>query len=169
MPDSGWIEGLEMRSAMKPNLRFAILMSAALVLGGCTAASSMLDSKSRVPQASQVNVGNPLAMPPDLSLAAPGQTSDAYQANPGSGETAQEAGLSSPPAAQKASTAPVTPLAPRKDIFDQYGISKIKDDGSAKTPDELKLELKAAILAKKRLTNPNYGTIRNIGAIFSDQ
>ena len=33
---------------------------------------------------------------------------------------------------------------------------------------DLKAELKQAILKRKRETNPGYGTVRNIGNIFSD-
>ena len=37
-----------------------------------------------------------------------------------------------------------------------------------RTLDDLKAELKQAMIKRKRETNPGYGTIRNIGNIFSD-
>jgi hypothetical protein len=152
---------------MKFALKSVVIVAAAFCLGACSLGSSMLNNKSAVPQASTVNVGNPLAMPPDLQLATPSQTTDAYQPNQGDG-TAQN-GLAPVQPAQKVAMAPSAPIPVKQDIFEQYGISKVKDDGTAKTKEELQEELKAAVLRKKRQANPNYGTIRNIGAIFSDQ
>jgi hypothetical protein len=152
---------------MKSAFKSVLMIAAALVLGACSLGSSMLNNKSAVPQASQINVGNPLSMPPDLQLAVPNQTSDAYQANPGTGLAEDD--LAAPKPVQKVAMSPMAPVPVKQDIYEQYGISKVKDDGTAKSPDELKTELKAAILAKKRLTNPGYGTIKNIGSIFSDQ
>ena len=68
-----------------------------------------------------------------------------------------------------ASASPVAPVAPKQDLYEQYGISKTNADGTPKKPEILQAELKAAILKKKRETNPGYGTISNIGAIFKDQ
>jgi hypothetical protein len=56
----------------------------------------------------------------------------------------------------------------KRDIYAEYGVSKLKPDGTAKTPAELQTELKQAILKRKQQQNPGYGTIRNIGNIFSD-
>lgn len=144
-----------------------MLIVLAGTLGACASAASMLNGKSSVPQANNINVGNNLAMPPDLQLAVPGQTSDVYQPNVGTGaDEISEGGLANP---QKVALSQLPPAAPVQDVYEKYGISKINADGSAKTPEQLKKELKAAILAKKRQANPGYGTIRNIGAIFSDQ
>jgi hypothetical protein len=155
---------------MSSPLKISIVVACALALGACSTASSLLNNKSAVPQASQINVGNPLAMPPDLQLAVPSQTSDTYQPNPGDGKAAADAGLSaSGQPVQEASLYGSPGEAPKQDIYDQYGVSKVKADGKPKSKDQLRAELKAAIIAKKRETNPNYGTIKNIGAIFSDQ
>ena len=144
-----------------------VLLGLAVSLGACAAASSMLNGKSSVPQASNINVGNNLAMPPDLALAVPGQTSDAYQPNVGTGADAiSQDGLAP---TQKVAMSQLPPIAPVQDVYEKYGVSKINADGTPKTPTQLKADLKAAILAKKRQTNPGYGTIRNIGSIFSDQ
>lgn len=56
----------------------------------------------------------------------------------------------------------------RDEALAKYGISKTKPDGTPKTENELDAELKAVYLAEKRKNNPDYGTIKNIGAIFSD-
>jgi hypothetical protein len=153
---------------MKTVRTTTILVLAALVIAGCSNGSSLLNNKSNVPQASNIPVGNNLALPPDLQLATPTQTSDNYEPN---GPVAPIA-----PAAQANQQASNESLydagavAPAKlDIYDQYGISKIGANGKPKKPDVLKAELKAAIIKKKRETNPNYGTIANIGSIFNDQ
>ena len=67
------------------------------------------------------------------------------------------------------SSAPSVPVAPvKRDIYAEYGISKVKPDGTAKTDYELKQELKLAMLKRKQQQNPNYGTVFNIGNIFDD-
>ena len=127
--------------------------------------SSMLDSKGSVPQASGVQTGNALAMPPDLQLPAPGQTTDAYQPNV---VGAVPAKVGSAPVNNSADVA-ITPLPMKQDLYAQYGVNKLNADGTPKDPWKLRAELKAAMLKKKQQTNPGYGTVANIGAIFSDQ
>jgi hypothetical protein len=145
-------------------LKFVGLLIIAMVLGACSRGSSLLDPKQLTPQGT-VPTSNPLSLPPDLQLPAPG--------------TATAASFQPPPAATAAAlpnTAPAnnlygTPVAAAKpvgDIFDQNGISKTKPDGTRKTAAELNKELSVILLAKKRQQNPNYGTIANIGAIFQD-
>ena len=143
-----------------------VLLGLAISLGACASAANMLNSKSSVPQASNINIGNNLAMPPDLQLAVPGQTSDAYQPNVGTGTPDDGISDNGLAATQKVAMAPVVPV---QDVYEKYGVSKINTDGTAKSPDQLKKDLKAAILKKKRETNPSYGTIKNIGSIFGDQ
>ena len=134
-------------------------------IAGCSSMSSLLDPKGGVPQASTVQTGNALAMPPDLQLPAPGQTTDAYQPN---GAVAAPAKIASAPL-QGAADAPMAPMAVKQDLYAEYGINKLDANGKPKDIWKLKAELKAAILKKKRETNPGYGTVANIGAIFSDQ
>ena len=157
---------------MKTVRTTTILVLAALVIAGCSNGSSLLNNKSNVPQASNIPVGNNLALPPDLQLATPTQTSDAYEPN---GEAITETPVSpvkvkSKPKLVDANIYGSDAVVPvKQDIYAQYGVSKTNDDGTPKKPELLKAELKAAILKKKRETNPNYGTISNIGAIFNDQ
>jgi hypothetical protein len=136
----------------------------AFALAGCST-GGLLDNKVSATQAASVPVGNPLALPPDLALAAPGETTDAYVSN-----GPVDLGLDEPPAAQASTSAraaaPRVAAAPQEDVYAKYGISKLNPDGTEKTRPVLAKELKAAILAEKRQTNPNYGTIWNIGALF---
>ncbi len=162
---------------MRMNIKtpYLLLALATLALGGCSAGAGLLDGKSGVPQASNVPVGNNLALPPDLQLAAPTATSDAYQPNgPVASATAP---VSAKPLKQVASTAAsssgglygtaaASPSVAPGDIFAQYGISRYNPDGTQKTQSQLASELNAAILKRKQQQTPGYGTIANIGSIF---
>ena len=154
---------------MKTIWKISGVLGMSLVLAGCSASRLLngmgLGSSSPAPQAPVVQTGNNLALPPDLQLRPPGTATETYQPNPAPPapvETASaEEGLYSP--------VPTTP-APvvKKDIYAEYGISKTKPDGTPKLEGDLKAELKQAMIKRKRETNPGYGTIRNIGNIFSD-
>jgi hypothetical protein len=152
-----WIEILHMTKSQV--LNFLALGATTLFLAGCSVGNLLGGGGKTSPEAVQVPVGNQLALPPDLQLAAPTETTDAYQSN---GVVADEN------AASATAVAPAAPAAPVQDIYAKYNISKAKPDGTAKTREELQAELKKAMLAEKRRNNPNYGTIRNIGAIFTD-
>ena len=147
---------------MKNALSFATLAMVALSVSGCgsMSASSLLgDGK---PSATQAQVAPDLAMPPDLQLRPPGQAT-----------TYSEATTAAAPATQTAATVPqITTTAnvaqPQADIYESYGISKFNPDGTPKTQEQLQAELKKAVILKKQQQNPNYGTIFNIGNIFTD-
>jgi len=155
---------------MKNTRYFIGVFAVGLVLSGCS--SGLLNRKSTVPQASNVPTNSSLALPPDLQLATPGtatyrapQTAatsdglyDSVSASPGTGRR---------PVGQVRQNCP-SGLA-TADVYECYGIAKVKADGTAKTEYELKAELKVAVLAEKRRTNPGYGTFTNIGALFRDE
>ena len=140
------------------------LVLAALAMAGCT---SLLGggnaNKLGGPTDVAVPVGNNLTMPPDLQLPAPGSGTD-YQVPAAPVKTAALAKPKSNSIYGDGAAAPA-----KGDVFDQYGISKTKPDGTPKTQQELAQELKLAILLKKKQQNPSYGTIGNIGNIFNDQ
>ncbi|MDE2446055.1 MAG: hypothetical protein KGO94_07740 [Alphaproteobacteria bacterium] len=152
---------------MKFSRKNMVMLLSAIALGGCSTAGSLLDPKSQVPQATNVQVGNALAMPPDLALAQPGQTTDAYIPN-GPVAPADQTGLSKP-VKQAAAKTPIAPIPVKQDLYDQYGVAKTNPDGTPRDRNVMQEELKAAMLKKKREKNPGYGTIANIGAIFQDQ
>jgi hypothetical protein len=147
-----------------------------LLLAGCSSGAGLLNGKETVPTAASVPVGNSLAMPPDLQLAPPNGTSDAYAPN---GAVASAAATPAAPTTRKQAALAATntslyggtpaAAAPPGDIFAQYGISRTKPDGTQKSQQQLNQELADAIRKKKQQTNPNYGTVSNIGAIFKDQ
>ncbi len=144
----------------------ALAVTAAL-LSGCSSAANLLGGGSSTPTAPaqvRVPVGNELALPPDLSLRAPTQTVDGYQANGQVASLDEAAPVARPaPVQQNVYGAPAV-----QDNYAKYGISKTNPDGTPKSKHVLQTELRAAILAEKRRNNPNYGTIFNIGEIFSD-
>lgn len=146
----------------------------AVALAGCSMGSSLL-GKPAATQAPTVQVGNDLTMPPDLQLPPPGQAAAVYQQPvENGGGTALDAGIAAQKPSRKVASAavpttPMAPLAPPPDIYEQNGISKVNADGTPKAPEKLRVELQAALLKKKQQKNPSYGTIRNIGNIFSDQ
>jgi hypothetical protein len=151
-------------------VKFIAVLGLGLALSACSSnkALDMLGmGKSDVtPQANSAVQGNNLAMPPDLQLRPPGATTEAYVPNPGDPATDLDGTLSSAPPATTA-VASARPD-PAQDIYAQYGISRTKPDGTAKTQQELYEELKVAVRKKKKQENPNYGTVFNIGSVFSD-
>ncbi len=147
-----------------------VLLAVVATLSGCST-TGLLDGKAGATRAAAVPVGNDLALPPDLALRAPGATTDDYVPNGRvtNSEDSQVAALDDSldaPAVPRARAS--APAAPAQDNYAKYGISKTNPDGTPKTPQQLSNELKKAILAEKRRTNPGYGTIRNIGSIFTD-
>ncbi len=136
----------------------------ALSLAGCSTGLLGGGGGSAPTAQPQIQVNNQLAMPPDLSLAAPGTA-------PAPAPTYKSASLQTPPADDNlyGGSVPAAPRAPAVDVYEKYGISKLKPDGTKKNDNVLREELRQAVIAEKRKTNPNYGTIRNIGQLFNDQ
>ena len=154
-------------------VRAAIAMAAAVALAGC---SGLLNSKSSVLPDDNVPVGNNLALPPDLALKAPSASPAPYQGTAAGNEGIY--GNDTSPALKPAAPGQLTrgqaaaqgaASGVKGDVYDEYGISKFKPDGTKKEEWELKEELKVAILKRKQQQNPGYGTVFNMGNIFSDQ
>jgi hypothetical protein len=141
------------------------VIAAGCMLAGCSV-GNLLGGDPAPAVTPRVAVGNQLALPPDLALRAPSNTVDGYTPN---GPVAA-AEVSAPTrAARPASVYGTAPAAGTPDdIFAKYGISKTNPDGTPKTAQQLNRELSVALKAEKRRANPGYGTIRNIGSIFSD-
>ena len=160
---------------MKQAVTAFVFLAAAIGLAGC-GESKFLDvvgaGKSSAPGDIAVKSNQNLAMPPDLRLPAPGAgTSEAqariaaYEPPAAEDEAAgQPAAVAPPVAAPPAAVAE----APAGDVYERNGISKTRADGKPKTEAELQDELKKVYIAKKRQTDPNYGTIWNLGNVFKD-
>jgi hypothetical protein len=170
----------------------ALGLIAALSVAGCseTRVQNLLGSNKASTDEEQIPEGRTLAMPPDLNLrppAAAGSDDTQVAENTAPARTAavsepadldavppadqEETAMAAPAESQPAQTVqPVQPVAqqPRQDIYERYGISKVDAEGKAKSERVLYRELHDAQLAEKRKTNPNYGTIWNLGNVFSD-
>jgi hypothetical protein len=162
---------------MKANLAIVSACAAGLLLAGCgeSKVQRLLgNGKDSAPDESQVRVNQALSMPPDLQLRAPsGQVTEDGQINRAAAPPPQQPlpydqASAAPEPLEQTGTVAAQP-APKQDIYDHYGISKVKPDGTAKTPRELVRELRAAQIAEKRKKNPNYGTIWNMGNVFRDE
>lgn len=164
---------------------FAALVLAAVFVQGCGSTARIADSlgvSKSSPDESQIRTTQSLAMPPDLQLRAPtgevveedGQPASvantsvaaAPPADATASASASDTAYTAPATSPSAGTQPVstTPV----DVYAKYGISRTKPDGTPKTEQELFAELRAAKIAEKRRSNPNYGTIFNIGELFKD-
>lgn len=148
---------------MKPASNVLLLSLLGLALAGCS--NEMLNFYEKDTPNQQAAVRQDLTMPPDLSLAPPGAGA------PPPAETA----YTPPPSAAPAAPAQMAAVAPgqsrptaEESVYQQAGISLVKPDGTKKTEGELQEELRQVYIARKKAQNPNYGTVLNIGNIFSD-
>lgn len=137
------------------------LILAGTLLAGCSTSSmsSLLGGAPEPRTTVSAQAAPDLSMPPDLQLPPPGSAPP-----PAAAQTYDTASLD--PAPGTVAAAPSQPGT--GDIYDQFGISKFHPDGRKKTDEELRTELKQAYLARKKQQNPGYGTIFNIGSLFSD-
>jgi hypothetical protein len=153
---------------------------AALAVAGCseTKMQDLLGSgKDTTPNEAEVRVNRNLSMPPDLNLRPPsGEVTEDGEPNKVVAVTppAQPAADQVQPAPAPVQTASATPPAepatepPKQDVYERYGISKTGPDGKPKSETQLYKELHDAQVAEKRKSNPNYGTIWNMGNVFKD-
>lgn len=154
---------------MKSTVSAVALGLAALTLAGC--GSTMRDMLERDTPEQQAAVRQDLTMPPDLRLPPPGSApAEAAPApatvTPGIYDSSSGSAAATAPVTQ---AAPVAPPNPAQTAYEKAGISLTKPDGTKKTDAELREELRAYYIAQKRQKNPNYGTVFNIGNIFSDE
>ena len=135
---------------------------------------------SRAPDERQVPVHQLLAMPPDYQLRPPADGSNVEApSNPyalpplttgGTAAAAQPAQVAAadPNATDPNAAGPQTIAPAQTDPNTVHGVSKVNPDGTPKTKRQIRDELQKKQLEAKRKKNPNYGTIWNIGSLFSD-
>ncbi len=146
------------------------LLLASPLLAGC--ATGLLGRGPATPQAAvSAPSGGNLALPPDLQLPAPGSgvtRTAAVQSGAGSsaGVYGTEPGATPAPR-RRVGGVTCTNGTQAADMFECYGINKLKPDGTKKNPAELNIEMRTAVLAEKRRANPRYGTIGNWGELFN--
>jgi hypothetical protein len=141
--------------------RTVVLGLVALLATGCGASMRNMLEREDPPEV-QAAARQDLTMPPDLRLPQPGSApAAAPAAEPPSPAYEDNASAA---ASVPAATPPVS-----NDPYDRAGISRTKPDGTKKTDAELQKELQDYYIAQKRQKNPNYGTVFNMGNIFSDE
>lgn len=155
------------------------------------------DAGKNTPDERLVSTNQPLSMPPDMALRQPGAASapavsnglqvqqgqratGTYQAPPPPQPAYQQPAYQQPqqPAWQNAQPAPQPQpqqqalasqpnVAAKDKIYYDNGINPYNADGTRKSPDALNAELRNKSLEKKRAANPSYGTIFNMGELWS--
>jgi hypothetical protein len=95
-----------------------------------------------------------LSMPTDLALAPPaGETKD----DTGARERVKTDILSKPTTVDPEGNMPAM-----TDPYEAYGISRYNKDGTPKSKKQLKKELHEAYVKQRQISNPCYGTIKNL-------
>jgi hypothetical protein len=149
------------------------------------------------PDEGQVRINQALSIPPDLRLPAPSSKTvedgtlnqvATYKPQPVAPEPVEAETYSAEEPVTTASTAPTEPVKTAEaaatattttsaeppqaktidDAYAKYGISKTYANGKPKPEGVLNEELRKAQLAEKRANDPSYGTIWNMGDVFSD-
>lgn len=144
---------------MKFAVSTMLLLAAAIGLAGCgSSMRNLLERDGPPPQ--QTAVRQDLTMPPDLQLAPPGTAPAA---------TSQPLAPTDTTSNYDQPTVTAARPAPEDDIYARAGISLYRADGTKKSDEELRTELRAYYIAQKQKKNPNYGTVFNIGNIFKDE
>lgn len=182
---------------VKPVIKAGIAALLLPLLAACSETSVMdaFDAGKASPNEGQVSTNAPLSMPPDMALRQPGAANapapgnglavqqgqrgaPTYQAPPPPQQAYQQ-----PPVQQQSTwqnTAPAPAPAPQQtapaqqrrvasgdQIYYDNGINPYNADGTRKKQGELNEALRQKNLEKKRAQNPNYGTIFNMGEVWS--
>ena len=165
-------------------LRAAVLIAFGGVVAGCseTGFQDFIGAGKYAPDETQVAVNQPLSVPPDLQLRppsdAPQRVASAPQPSqpPASGDLQQPQDLGMSP--QNAPAAPqaqpqqqpqqLASAGEPQDIYARWGVSRHHPDGREKSQLELNEEMRRKRDEAKRQEDPNYGTIWNLGSVWSD-
>jgi hypothetical protein len=163
---------------------------------GCseTGFQDFIGAGKYAPDETQVTVNQPLSVPPDLQLRPPSATEPPQVASqppagraapsgqlqqpqditlaPGPEEAAPRPQQSAPQPQQSAPQTlqpePQTAAAEPQDVYARWGVSRHHPDGREKTQIELNEEMRQKRDEVRRQQDPNYGTIWNLGNIWSD-
>lgn len=174
-------------------MKAAVLVVTGGVVAGCseTGFQDFIGAGKYAPDETQVSANQPLSMPPDLRLRPPSDeepqvASLPQEDRPASGSLQQPQDLdASPqdrqdqqpaPQAQQPQSQPQPQPQPQQqadtgepqDVYERWGVSRHHPDGTEKTQLELNAEMREKRDEMKRQEDPEYGTIWNLGSIWSD-
>ena len=156
-----------------------------MFLGSCGTLpdiDQIMAPSKQAPDEAQVKVHQMLVVPPDYQLRPPPDGSNVESANNPYALPALTPGAPAPTVTQPGQptqvatsdpNAPgpqsITPGAnPPATTNAQYGVTTVNPDGTPKSRQEINAEVRKRHLEEKRKKNPSYGTIWNIGELFSD-
>jgi hypothetical protein len=170
-------------------LQTAVLVVFGGLVAGCseTGFQDFLGAGKYAPDETQVSVNQPLSVPPDLQLRPPldgepqavaSQPASQPASEPASDQLQQPQDLTAAPEPQQIAPQPQQ-IAPQpdqqqtagaapQDIYARWGVSRYHPDGREKTQIELNQEMRKKRDEAMRQQDPNYGTIWNLGSIWSD-
>jgi hypothetical protein len=168
-------------------LQTAVLVVIGGFVAGCseTGFQDFIGAGKYAPDETQVSVNQPLSVPPDLQLRPPSDEQPQRVASlPQADQPGQQpaSGLQQPqdltlspqnePAAPQAQAQPQpqqqADAGEPQDIYARWGVSRHHPDGREKTQIELNAEMRQKRDEVRRQQDPNYGTIWNLGSIWSD-
>jgi hypothetical protein len=172
-------------------IRQSALQAAVLILfggfvAGCseTGFQDVIGAGKYTPDETQVSVNEPLSVPPDLQLRPPSNeeprqvASQPQSSQPAASDLRQPQDISQAPQSDPAAPQAQVPQAqvPQQqvaanepqDIYARWGVSRHHPDGTEKTQIELNAEMREKREEMERQKDPNYGTIWNLGSIWSD-
>lgn len=158
--------------------RLAVVLVAAGLVVGCseTGFQDFMGAGKYAPDETQVAAQQPLSVPPDLHLRPPteappppviSQPATAQPQLQGQVHQPQQAASGPQPLDSNSGVQQVAANQPQ-DVYARWGISRYHPDGREKTQKELNEEMRQKKLEAERQKNPNYGTIWNLGSIWSD-
>lgn len=162
-------------------MRAAMLVLFGGFVAGCseTGFQDVIGAGKYTPDETQVSVNEPLAVPPDLSLRPPSNEEPRQVAKLPQPDQPAAADLQQPqdiaqapqsdPAAPQAQPAQQQVAANEpQDVYARWGVSRHHPDGTEKSQIELNEEMREKREEMERQKDPNYGTIWNLGSIWSD-
>lgn len=159
-------------------LRTAVLMVFGGLIAGCseTGFQDIIGSGKYTPDETQVAVNQPLSVPPDLQLRPPSNEEPPAVANvPQASQQPAAVDLQQPQDLTEEVTESEQPadqqqadLGEPLDVYARWGVSRTHPDGREKTQVELNKEMREKRIEAERQKDPNYGTIWNLGSIWSD-
>ena len=157
-----------------------------LLIGACSSlpdVDEVMGLGKNAPDESEVRVHQMLAMPPDYQLRPPadGSSPETGEANPLALPTLTPGGVApAPDPNQPTQVANADPNVPGPQTITpgtntqadpnttQYGVSTVNPDGTPKSRRQIIDEINEKRVEEERKKNSSYGTIFNIGSLFSD-
>ena len=162
-------------------LQAAVLIMFGGLVAGCseTGFQDVIGAGKYTPDETQVSVNEPLSVPPDLQLRPPSNEEPRRVASapqpdqPPASDLQQSQDIAQAPQSEPAAPQAQVPQQQvatnePQDVYARWGVSRHHPDGTEKSQIELNAEMREKREERERQKDPNYGTIWNLGSIWSD-